>query len=179
VVTTLFDAIHGDLAGWHGLEPSQTVADISFGLGGVTLIRDAAPAIRGSSRYLVSVLERAEPPREVEAWVAVGSDRVAFVEVDVPDLADLEGTLERLGRPDLVLSDRRFEADATVRDHVYARRGLTVSVAEPFTPSPTAPRRAVRLGMFAPTSPETYLTEIDRGSELSPATHPQPEGDRR
>ena len=87
-------------------------------------------------------------------------------------------TLARLGPPDLVLADRRFVADATVRDHVYARRGLAVSIAEPFTDAPGHERRAVHLQLFAPTSPETYLTEIDRGDELAPKTHPRQEADR-
>lgn len=175
---TLADALRGDLGDWDGLPTGLSVAELGALLGGVTQILDGAPAQRGSRRFLVSVLERHAPPRQVEAWVELGAEGVAMVEYPDPAISGLDETLARLGPPDLVLADRRFVTDATVRDHVYARRGLAVSIAEPFTDAPGHERRAVHLQLFAPTSPETYLTEIDRGDELAPKTHPRQEADR-
>jgi hypothetical protein len=175
---TLDDVLRGDLGAWRGLAPDETVAGLGARLGRLTGIRAAGAAQRGSRRYMVSVLERDEPPREIEAWVELGSQQIAILELDDPAVADLDGTLARLGSPDLVLADRRFVPDATVRDYVYPRRGIAVSIAEPFGDASHQGRRPIRLQLFAATTPEAYLTEIDRGDELSPKTHPRPESNQ-
>lgn len=172
---TLDDVLRGELEGWRGL-PQRDVAELSRSMGPVRGVREPAEAIRASHRFKVSVIERAEAPHDVEAWVEVGSRHVAFVEYDDPADISLERTVEILGKPDLTLADRRFAEDATVRDYVFARRGITVSIAEPFS-GVSRPPLAIHVLLFAATTPETYLTDIDRGTESSPKTHPEAESD--
>jgi hypothetical protein len=172
---TLNEVLDGELEGWRGL-PRRDVAELSQSVGPVRGVRAPAEAVRASRRFQVSVIERTETPHEVEAWVEVGARHVAFVEYDDPGVVSLERTLESLGAPDLTLADRRFVDDATVRDYVFARRGITVSIAEPFD-GVRRPRQAIHVLLFPATTPETYLTDIDRGTESSPKTHPEAESD--
>jgi hypothetical protein len=172
-LSLLEEILRGDLVGWRGLPSGVTPEAIRAELGPAAGTRPPGEAIRASRRFLVTVMTRPEPPKSVSVWVEAGRTDVAIVELDEPFVEDLEGTLPRLGSPDLVLTDRRFALGAQVRVHVWSRRGLGLSIAEPFEPDP-APRRVLNLELFAATTPESYLTAVDRGAELLPKTHPEP-----
>ena len=117
------------------------------------------------------MFERPRAPTRVETWVLLGETTVALLECDGPPAPALDETLRQYGQPDIVLSDQRFVADAMVRELVYARRGVTFSVAEPFEPA-SGPTRLVHLQLFPATTLERYLTDIGASADARPQTHP-------
>jgi hypothetical protein len=170
----VFEAVlRGELDGWQGLPAGVTPESLGRELGPVADVRPPGEAMRASRRFTVTVVERPAPPKRVLAWVEAGRTDIAIIDVEEPRVVDLDGVLQRFGRPDLLLSDRRFAPDAQVREWVYARRGLAFSIAEPFESPGSRGRHTVHLELFEAMTPETYITAVDRGAELLPKTHPE------
>jgi hypothetical protein len=110
------------------------------------------------------VFERPVAPPRVELWVLLGEAHVALLECDDPPATALDKTVRQNGQ--------RFVPDAMVRELVYARRGVTFSVAEPFETTSGTVRRLVHLQLFPATTLECYLTDIGASADARPKTHP-------
>jgi hypothetical protein len=169
---SLSEALRGNLHSWQGLSGAETLEHVSALLEPIRHTSPAAERMRTYQRFWVTVFERAMVPYLVEVWSVVGSIHVALIEYENPLMVELERTLQHYGPPDLILTDRRFSKDGLVREHVYARRGVTFSVLEPFATPTQAERRVVHLQLYPATSPEFYITDIGAGEALSPQTHP-------
>ena len=73
-----------------------------------------------------------------------------------------------LGNPGFVAeSKNRFAEGSAVREYVFASRGLTLSIAEPY-PSVAKPRIVLHAQLYRAASPEYYLRYIGPGPELQP-----------
>lgn len=164
-MTSLADAVAGRLVGWKGLsgkldEPAlraELAADFS---------RDPVPRPRAARGFLVLHGERATPAEQVDVWFPMNTEEAATVEFRPPAGIDDGALLADLGEPELVLDANHFEAGAVVQDQVYASRGITVAVAEPFEPGP---RRVIYVQLYSPTTPQAYVTEVGQpGEELRP-----------
>lgn len=163
-------AIGGDLRDWQGLAATETVQSLTDQLAPVSSTSKPVEKARLRRRYQVTNLTRNAAPRTVEAWVPVGSNQVSLIEVDDPVVKDLDGLLETFGSPDLLLSGKRYREGAMVREHVYAGRGITLSVASPFDGESGGPTgdAVIHLQLYPATTPETWTTQIGAGAELHP-----------
>jgi hypothetical protein len=166
------NVLNGDLNTWHGLPATETIASLTDELQPAARVLGPEERRRGDQRFVCTVFERPIAPTRVEAWVVVGEANVALLECDDPPATALDDTLRQYGPPDIVLSDRRFVPDAMVRELVYARRGVTFSVAEPFENASAPARRLVHLQLFSATTLEHYLTDIGASGDARPKTHP-------
>jgi hypothetical protein len=164
-VTSLADAVAGRLVGWQGLTDTLDEAALGSELA-AEFTRDPVTRPRAARGYVVLHGQRAAPAEHIDAWFPVGADAAAAVEFAPPAGIDHEALLADLGAPDLLLDSNHFEVGAVVRDEVHAGRGITVAVAEPFEPGP---RRVVYVQLYAPTTPEGYVTQVGQsGEELRP-----------
>jgi hypothetical protein len=170
-MTSLADAISGDLAGWTGLaghlEPSALEPAIR-----VRWTADPQPRSRAASAFTVLHGERDSPPEQVDAWVRAGETGVTAIEFRPPVLLDHAAVLDDLGEPDLVLRSNHFEVGASVKEHVHAERGITVAVADPFTDESDEPW-IVYVQLYRPMSPQEFVTTVGQsGDELRPYPRP-------
>jgi hypothetical protein len=170
---SLKDVLRGELGAWRGLPATETIESLTAQL--QPLERVVQPEVRPRTyrRFLCSVFERPIAPSPIEAWVVYGERRVALVEYDDPPALALDDTLREYGAPDIIVSDVRFAADAMVREHIYARRGITFSVADPFEATTKLERRLVHLQLFPATTLESYLTDIGVSDAARPKTNPE------
>ena len=168
----LEEALSGDLLSWRGLE-SESVESIARRLEPVGRIHPPVERKRTYQHFMVTTFERPIAPRLIEAWVVWNTARVALIEYDDPLIVHLEHTLHLYGPPEVVLSDQRFTAGAIVREHVYARRGVAFSLADPFPGAMAVDRRLIHLQLFPATTVEAYLTDIGVGEGPRPDTHPR------
>jgi hypothetical protein len=152
-MSSLGEALAGRLVGWRGLGALDEAA-LRAELG--ELERDPVVRPRGARGF--QVLRAGE----VEAWFPGGSETAATVEF--APAADLDGEelLADLGEPELVLDSNHFAVGAVVSDYVYAARGITVSVAQPFE---DGARSVVYVQLYAPTTTQAYVTEIGQSGE--------------
>jgi len=169
------DVLRGDYGSWRGLADGMGADQLLVELQPVTVVRPPIEVIRSARRFMVTAVERSSAPHRIEAWVELGTSSVTIVELDDPPVNDLEATLDRYGPPDLVLYDRRFAGDVVIREYVYARRGVTLSVAEPLDDA-ALQRRVVHVELYPAATSEWYLTTVDRGTETVPNTHPHDGG---
>ena len=169
---TLKDALHGELSSWEGLPETETIESLAEQFQPVERIGMPQESQRTYRQFTSTIFERSVAPTRVEAWVVYGEEHVALVEYEDPPVLKLEETLREYGEPDLIRSDERFEADATVREHIYARRGITLSVAEPFEAYGGGERRLVHVQLFPATTLETYLADIGVSAHARPKTNP-------
>jgi hypothetical protein len=169
---SLKDALRGELDSWQGLPVTETVESLTAQLQPVDRVLEPYERQRAGQRLMCTVFVRPVAPSRVDAWVVYGAKHIALVECDDPLVPALEDTLRRYGTSDMILSDQRFVADAIVREHIYARRGITFSVAEPFAATNRVERRVVHLQLFPATTLERYLTEIGVSADARPKTNP-------
>lgn len=164
-------AIEGDLRNWRGLAATETVQSLTDQLAPLSKTGNPVEKARLQKRYQVTSLTRKATPKSLEAWVLVGSKQVSLIEVDDPVVNDLDGLLESFGSPDLLVSGKRYQEGAMVREHVYAGRGITLSVATPFDGESGGPTRdaVVHLQLYPATTPEAWTTQIGAGAELRPS----------
>jgi hypothetical protein len=164
-MTSLADAISGDLAGWSGLsgdlEPLALEAEL-----GVQWTPDPAPRSRAASAFTVLHGGR------VDAWLRVGETEVTSLEFPAPESLDHAGVLADLGEPETVLRSNHFEVGAVVQEHVHAERGITVAVAEPFAEDRDEPW-IVYVQLYRPMTAQAYVTSVGQsGDELRPYPRP-------
>ncbi len=169
---SLKDALSGELNSWQGLPATETVESLMAQLQPVERVAEPQVRVRTYQRFMGTVFERSVAPTRVEAWVVYGAEQVALIEYDDPPVFALEETLRGYGEPDMVLSDQHFVADAMVHELIYAQRGITFSVAEPFEPLDKAERRLVHLQLFPATTLARYLTDIGVSTDARPKTNP-------
>jgi len=164
-VTSLADAVAGRLVGWDGLADGLDEGALRSELA-AEFTREPLPRPRGARGYVVLHGEREEPAKQIEVWLPVNSNEATTVEFRPPTGVEDDALLADLGEPELILGSNQFEVGAVVRDHVHAARGITVAVAEPFD---AGPRRVVYVQLYAPTTPQAYVTDVGQaGEELRP-----------
>jgi hypothetical protein len=161
-------ALRGDLRAWNGLTGQETVEALQNALKPVRHIRKPEERERLTQRCTVIGYERAAPPPLVEAWFVFGTSTALVLEYDQPLVQDLEGLLHRGGKPDLLLPSPRYVGGAIVKEYVYARHGITLSIAEPMDKRAKSPRKAVHIQLYHSVSAQYYLTDIGVGPELRP-----------
>ncbi len=169
--TDIRQAVEGNLADWQGLSLVETVARLSNRLGPLAERSEPEDKTRFQKRFRVSTLIRMAPPRRIEAWVLLGSDHIDLVEVDDPLVPNIDRLLESLGPADTIVPGKRYQAGAMVREHVYAGRGMTLSVATPFGGGSGGTKgqdSIIHLQLFPATTVERWVTEIGAGPELHP-----------
>ncbi len=167
-VAALREAIAGRFARWRGLTGAETVDTVLQAAGPGASAASPVEAERIGKRFTLAAVERGEAPQRVEAWTLYGQDHVTLVEFADPVIAGLAETLRTLGAPVYVAqSETRFAEGGVVFDHVFAGRGLTLSIAEPYVGS-SYPRRAVWAQLYRAASAEYYRRYIGPGPELRP-----------
>jgi hypothetical protein len=158
----------GRLAGWRGLIGVETVKTASEALQPLKQTYPAVEDERMTKRFRRFVFERLALPLRVEAWVLWLQEHLTLVEYDDPVVQDLEETLRLLGAPELVLENRRTAEGASVKELVYAGRGLTLSVAEPYGGSKTTSRHLAHVQLYRASSVAYYWRYIGPGPQLRP-----------
>ena len=167
-VDALRDAIRGRFTGWRGLTGAETVETVlhAAGPGARAAVPEEAERVR--KRFTRTAIEREPGHGRVDVWTLYGQDHVTLVEYAEPGIADLTATLRGLGAPIYVAqSETRSAEGGVVFDHVFADRGLTLSIAEPYAGS-SHPRTAVWAQLYRAASAEYYRRYIGPGPELRP-----------
>lgn len=159
--------LHGDFPSWQGLPPGVRLDDVLHALQPVEKVEP--PYVAGRiRRERVTEARRAEPPSRVRIWCAWEGDAVTAIECEgALQEVNLAAILQALGAAEVIARDRRIVAGARFTEHVYASRGLTLEVTEPFD------GRAPFLNgftLYVPADAGTYLAEI--GSGPTPAPEP-------
>lgn len=166
----LANAIAGLLAAWPGFAGTETIETLLPALQPVAKVQPAERTERRQQVFQRVVVERDTPPRRVELWSLQGENTVALLEYDDgPPVADPAGVLEALGEPDVVLDNERTAQGATVTEHVYARRGLTLSIARPYPGSAEQARKIVHVQLYRQCTLTDYWRYIGPGMELRPS----------
>jgi hypothetical protein len=172
-MSSVAEALAGDLVGWSGLVGGVTPSALEPELG-VRWTPEPAPRARAASAFTVLHGERDDVPQEIDAWVRAGDSDVTTIEFKPPALLDHTAVLVDLGDPELVLHSNHFEVGASVREHVHAERGITIAVAEPFTDEGDAPW-IVYVQLYRPMSTQEFVTTVGQsGDELRPYPRPTP-----
>jgi hypothetical protein len=164
----LVDAIAGMLMSWHGLAGTETVEAVLEALGPFSKVYEAVDSERQQQRFRLIVVEREVPPHRIELWTLHGERTITLLEYDDPLLQDVEAVLKVYGDPDILLEDKRTAQGAVVREYVYASRGLTLSVAEPYPGSKQKSREVVHVQLYRSGSANYYWRYIGPGFELRP-----------
>ncbi|MBD0372208.1 MAG: hypothetical protein ICV60_15305 [Pyrinomonadaceae bacterium] len=162
------DALAGRLAGWQGLPGSVTLQAITDALQPVRGAHAPVERERQSMRFMLTAFERDLPPQYVEVWQLYAQEHVTLVEYDDPPVEDLDEVLKEMGAPDLMLEDQRTAAGASVKEYIYARRGLALSLAEPYEWSELKERRAVHAQLYRASSINYYWRYVGPGPRLRP-----------
>jgi hypothetical protein len=164
----LKEAFQGDLFAWQGLSNAETRASISEALNPWLRVHDPVERTRISQRFNVIEFERLSAPELVEVWFLYGSHHVALIEYENPPVQNLDQLLEHYGPPELILDNKRFAVGATVKEFIYASRGITLSIAEGLDETGRDFRKVIHIQLFPATSPQFYITDIGTGQELRP-----------
>ncbi len=163
--------LDGDLDSWEGLTGAETLDCLRREFAPLRHEYHAIERTRTYQRYKVTVFERFVAPYLIKTWFALGSSKASLIEYDNPPIQNMEYMMEACGEPELILSDKRYAAGAIVREYIYARRGLTLSIAEPFASSVNMDRRIIHLQLFPPSTLESYMIEIGIDSHPFPRMH--------
>jgi hypothetical protein len=159
-------ALSGDLAGWRGLEPRLGERELVEATGAARAEWETGERVRNAFRFRVLRLERRDAPQLVEAWFRAGGDGAAIVEFD-PPAGDFAALVREYGEADLIQGSRLFDPGGFVEDHVYAERGITLSVARPHEPGEW--QRIVHVQLYPATSTTEWVAELGpSGQELRP-----------
>ena len=165
----LTSILRGDFPSWHGLPSGVRPDDVLRALQPLEGIEPAYVAGR-IVRERVTEVRRAEPPSRVRIWCAWEGDAVTAIECDgAPQPANLAAMLDALGAAEMITRDRKLVEGGQIAEHVYASRGLTLDVTEPFD------GRAPFLSgftLYLPADAGKYLAEIGSG----PTPMPEPIG---
>jgi hypothetical protein len=169
-------ALGGRLERWRGLPAQLSLDALRDALEPVRCVHPAQPRVRGGQRFTVTPIDRNAPPRRTEAWIPHGEASVAIIELDQPSTPhDIDALLSHLGPPELIQTDRRFAPGLLIRDLVFARDGLTLSIGEPLMGDAGGTSRTlVHVRLYAPTTAEYYLTDIDEPESGRPRPLPEP-----
>jgi len=159
------NVLRGDFTGWHGLPPGTTLDAVLAALAPARKSGPPRERVRGPRRHLVVAVERDAPPAEIEIWCGIDGRTVESIELE-PAGIDGDAVLAQLGEPELRLPDERFAEGGMATEHVYASRGVTASIVQPFDAA--QPRRVGYLQLYGATGLSEYLTEI------GVAAHPRP-----
>lgn len=162
----LKNAIFGDWING-GLTGHETQADVETALQPYA-VHGPEEKTRMSQRFTVLTYTRPTAPAQVEVWFRVGSPYVALIEYDNPAVQNLARTLETLDPPELALKNKRFRAGYMVRELVYARHGITLSLAEPFDLTDEPHPKVIHVQLYPATTLQFYVTEIGAGQEIRP-----------
>ena len=162
------NVLRGDLENWYGLSGKETREILAGVLKPLQRVHEPVERTRTTQRFMVIVFERAIAPYLIEAWFLYGSQYLVLIEYDNPLVLDLEGTLRGYGPPDMILENKRYAQGAMVKEYIYAHRGITLSIAEPFTASVEVQRSLVHVQLYPPMSVQRYIIEIGTGPELHP-----------
>lgn len=165
----LVDAIAGMLIGWQGVAGTETVENVLEALRPFKKVHEAVDSERQQHRFRLIAVEREVPPYRIELWILHGEKTITLVEYDAPSIQDVEAVLKGYGAPDLVLQDKRTARGAGVKEYVYAGRGITLSIAEPYAESEQKSRQVVHVQLYRAGSVNYYWGYIGPGFELHPA----------
>lgn len=160
----LRDVLYGNFKAWKGLPSSVILSSIKQQLLPALLITPSEEKVRKYSRAWVTVIKLTDPLIDVEVWEKYDKKNVFLIECDCMLESDVEQKLEELGKPDMVINDKRFFPHSVVKEHVHATRGLCISVANLFS----GERKVIHIQLFQPITPETYITEIGSGPDFHP-----------
>jgi hypothetical protein len=147
-----------DLLAFAGL-PRVRAADIEALWGPP---REVKEATLGRYPALRSTFPRPEPCGGLHVY-ARGGDVLAVETVAPPPLGAMEG----LGQPTAILPHELFADDAYVHEHLYAARGLVLSVTEPFEPESAVPRIVRCRGVRPMASAKEYGPELYRSLDTA------------
>lgn len=152
----------GDWTAWPGLPARLAEAGLLAALG-----RDPGPHPRGTARLGSRQREVVELDG-LRYWLdADDDDAVVLVElVDPPCDRPPAALLEALGEPDRSGAGRYRRFGATTTEHVYAGRGLSLTVAESYDEPPGFEPFLAAVLLFPPSDLRTFVLELggnDRG----------------
>jgi len=164
----LGDAIAGILIGWQGVAGTETIESVLETLKPFKNVHEAVDSERQQQRFRFIVVEREVPPYRIELWILHGEKTITLIEYDDPSIQDVEAVLKGYGTPDLVLEDKRTARGAGVKEYVYAARGITLSVAEPYDGSEQKSRQIIHVQLYRAGSVDYYWRYIGPGFELHP-----------
>jgi hypothetical protein len=166
---TLSDAIAGMLIDWQGITDTETIENVLKTLRPFKKVHEAIDSERQQHRFRLIAVEREVPPYRIELWILHGEKTITLVEYDAPSIQDMEAVLKGYGAPDLVLQDKRTARGAGVKEYVYAGRGITLSIAEPYPWSEQKTREVVHVQLYRSGSVNYYWRYIGPGFELHPS----------
>lgn len=166
---TLVDAIAGMLIAWHGLTGTETVETVLEMLKPINKVHETVYSERQQQRFRLIVVERDLPPYYIELWSLHGRKTITLLEYNDPVIEDVEAVLKAYGIPDLLLENKRTARGVVVKEYVYAKRGLTLSVAEPCPASEQKSRQVVHVQLYRAGSVNDYWRYIGPGFELRPS----------
>jgi hypothetical protein len=149
----------GDWTTWPGLPVELREHDLGAALGRDLAGAGLRPALLGRRHLGVAELPGLR-------WWLDGT-RVVLVEIENPPCAGTAlALLDRLGPSDRTGDGRHRRFDATTFEHVYAGRGLSVTVAESYDDPPGFEPFLAAVLLFAPTDLRGFVLELggnDRG----------------
>lgn len=164
----LSEAINGHLSGWNGLAAGITRAEFRRQLEPVRSAYEWKNRTRMTRYFDVVELERSVPPLHVEGWFLNDDAHLTLVEVHEPVIHDLAELLARFGPADMVQKHKHVAYGAVVDEHIYAQRGVTLSLVFPVDASAEQPVRSMHLQLYAAMTAQDYLMDIGAGAELRP-----------
>ncbi|MEZ4401333.1 MAG: hypothetical protein R3B06_15005 [Kofleriaceae bacterium] len=90
-------------------------------------------------------------------WGADG--HALLVVIDRPSAGDASAWRARLGEPEATWPSRTKRMDWTIKDHVFAARGITASIGESLLEPPVAPSLQA-LYLYEPTTVDAYVSDL-------------------
>ena len=152
----------GQWASWPGLPAKQSVAAVMAELG------VAAPPPAVASRLGRRALDRHDAPA-LHVWA--DHDQVVLIEwIDPPCAGPVAELLARLGTPDREAAGRYLRAGATTTEHVYAGRGLAVTVAASYDQPPRFAPSLATVQLFTPGTLRDFVLELGGNDRVGPRT---------
>jgi hypothetical protein len=169
-MTSVAQAIAGDLVGWSGLPSgfdeqalrSEITADWTF---------EPRAGERLARSFGILRAANAGKASSLEAWIPTGGTVLSSLEFRPDPSIDHAAILADLGESELVLRSSGYEPGALVRDRVHAARGITLGVAEPFADEQgqTRPPYIVFVQLYEPGSTTDFVTRVGQtGVEVHP-----------
>jgi hypothetical protein len=156
----------GQWASWPGLAAKLSVAAVMAELG------VAVPAAV-ASKLGRRALDRYDAPA-LHVWA--DHDQVVLIEwIDPPCAGTVAELLAQLGTPDREAAGRYLRAGVTTTEHVYAGRGLAVTVAASYDQPPRFAPSLATVQLFTPGTLRDFVLELGGNDQLGPrAIGPRP-----